>query len=338
MEDNFWTCECGNSNTGRFCSSCGRERPYRQSNSWTCECGNKNTGRFCSVCGREKPSGDNMLSAVFAEDKRVKGKMNTVNEIRKWSGSWVVLVLSVLVSVTFLCSLISFIMQIAAFGFNLGLIGNIIGLLLGLIVCIGFWRAFASGRKQSDNYSSGGARMLRGMLVFYQVLAYIIMIIALVLTVALVIITAVSMDWLSEVFGEIFAAIAEFTGIDIFGMFGTAGILVLVFVLVGVILAFVLVGLFFRFTKKFARAAIQRLDGVSNQYQSATAAAVFFFLLGISYLAIVILPLVSPGLIAFITFTGGWISIISGIAGALTFIFAGVLAVSFNGAQKRAQY
>lgn len=48
-----WTCECGNVNTGKFCSECGKPKP--ESTSWTCECGNVNTGKFCSECGKPKP-------------------------------------------------------------------------------------------------------------------------------------------------------------------------------------------------------------------------------------------------------------------------------------------
>ncbi len=48
-----WTCECGQTNTGKFCANCGKPRP--ESNSWTCECGQTNTGKFCSNCGKPRP-------------------------------------------------------------------------------------------------------------------------------------------------------------------------------------------------------------------------------------------------------------------------------------------
>ena len=48
-----WTCECGEENTGNFCSNCGKPRPSAE---WTCpDCGNVNKGNFCSNCGRAKP-------------------------------------------------------------------------------------------------------------------------------------------------------------------------------------------------------------------------------------------------------------------------------------------
>lgn len=49
-----WTCVCGQINTGKFCSNCGEKKPEPVS-SWTCECGQTNTGNFCSNCGRKKP-------------------------------------------------------------------------------------------------------------------------------------------------------------------------------------------------------------------------------------------------------------------------------------------
>lgn len=47
-----WTCSCGNVNTGKFCSECGKSRP---AGPWLCECGTQNTGKFCSECGRPRP-------------------------------------------------------------------------------------------------------------------------------------------------------------------------------------------------------------------------------------------------------------------------------------------
>jgi membrane protease subunit (stomatin/prohibitin family) len=48
-----WTCECGTSNTGKFCANCGKPKPEPQG--WTCECGTSNTGKFCANCGKPKP-------------------------------------------------------------------------------------------------------------------------------------------------------------------------------------------------------------------------------------------------------------------------------------------
>ena len=50
-----WTCSCGNSNEGNFCSNCGGKKPIVNSSAvWTCSCGTENTGNFCSNCGNRK--------------------------------------------------------------------------------------------------------------------------------------------------------------------------------------------------------------------------------------------------------------------------------------------
>lgn len=46
-----WTCSCGQVNSGKFCSNCGKPAP---STDWTCSCGQVNTGNFCSNCGKPR--------------------------------------------------------------------------------------------------------------------------------------------------------------------------------------------------------------------------------------------------------------------------------------------
>ncbi len=52
-----WACECGTTNTGKFCSNCGKPAPVKEEG-WTCECGATNTGKFCSNCGKPAPAKD----------------------------------------------------------------------------------------------------------------------------------------------------------------------------------------------------------------------------------------------------------------------------------------
>jgi len=51
---NAWTCSCGNVNTGKFCSACGKPRAIP--NEWTCpSCGHTgNKGNFCEECGTKR--------------------------------------------------------------------------------------------------------------------------------------------------------------------------------------------------------------------------------------------------------------------------------------------
>lgn len=46
-----WTCECGSTNTGKFCPECGKPAPQTD---WVCECGTTNSGKFCSECGKPR--------------------------------------------------------------------------------------------------------------------------------------------------------------------------------------------------------------------------------------------------------------------------------------------
>ena len=52
-----WTCACGQTNTGKFCSECGSPKPA-PSGSWTCACGASCTGKFCPECGSPKPAAE----------------------------------------------------------------------------------------------------------------------------------------------------------------------------------------------------------------------------------------------------------------------------------------
>ena len=54
---NGWTCKCGKTNSGKFCSDCGAPKPTA-AEGWTCKCGKQNSGRFCSECGSPRPAGD----------------------------------------------------------------------------------------------------------------------------------------------------------------------------------------------------------------------------------------------------------------------------------------
>ncbi len=47
-----WVCACGKTNTGKFCTDCGKPKP--EPSSWTCSCGKVNSGKFCTNCGKPK--------------------------------------------------------------------------------------------------------------------------------------------------------------------------------------------------------------------------------------------------------------------------------------------
>ena len=49
-----WTCACGATNTGKFCTECGAKKPEE---GWRCACGSVNRGKFCPECGAKRPTG-----------------------------------------------------------------------------------------------------------------------------------------------------------------------------------------------------------------------------------------------------------------------------------------
>ena len=51
-----WTCFCGATNAGKYCTECGLSKPP-DNFSWTCSCGAVNKGKFCAECGKPKPAG-----------------------------------------------------------------------------------------------------------------------------------------------------------------------------------------------------------------------------------------------------------------------------------------
>ena len=53
-----WTCSCGATVSGKFCSNCGaaRPQPAPAAGRWFCpECGTANEGKFCTNCGKARP-------------------------------------------------------------------------------------------------------------------------------------------------------------------------------------------------------------------------------------------------------------------------------------------
>lgn len=60
-----WTCECGTSNTGKFCANCGKAKPA-QAEGWTCSCGTVNKGKFCQNCGSPDPPERRFTAAISA--------------------------------------------------------------------------------------------------------------------------------------------------------------------------------------------------------------------------------------------------------------------------------
>lgn len=46
-----WVCTCGQRNSSKFCSECGKPMSLDR---WVCTCGRENTTRFCPECGTKR--------------------------------------------------------------------------------------------------------------------------------------------------------------------------------------------------------------------------------------------------------------------------------------------
>ncbi|MBR4081062.1 MAG: zinc ribbon domain-containing protein [Clostridia bacterium] len=58
-----WTCACGATNDGKFCTECGTAMPA--DDTWTCACGKTNTSKFCSSCGRAKDAANTCVACGY---------------------------------------------------------------------------------------------------------------------------------------------------------------------------------------------------------------------------------------------------------------------------------
>lgn len=86
---NEWICSCGQKNTSKFCTRCGKAKPVidlskSDDNLWTCSCGKKNAGYFCTNCGQRRmspPSSDTNTSINSATNSQTQPRDNKRNFI-----------------------------------------------------------------------------------------------------------------------------------------------------------------------------------------------------------------------------------------------------------------
>ncbi len=65
-----WKCACGANAVGKFCSSCGAQKPAASSeNTWVCKCGARATGKFCPECGSAKPASNEWICSCGTVNK-----------------------------------------------------------------------------------------------------------------------------------------------------------------------------------------------------------------------------------------------------------------------------
>lgn len=174
---------------------------------WKCQCGAENSGAFCSACGRPKDSNQtippNMQEQAFAYNQQMMqmqlrqqeaeeeqarktreytnqlneytAKLNAVpfQQFKKWIGSWVVLILSIMVTLIAILQAVSIYQNLSVNILNL--IVSLVDLLMSVLAAIGLWRIYAEAHKKKEIYNVGGIKMLKGVITFYEVIVGIIL-------------------------------------------------------------------------------------------------------------------------------------------------------------------
>lgn len=263
-------------------------------------------------------------------------RLAPVRALKSWSCSWIVLVIAIATTVTAFLSMISLFTTLSAGWFKI--ISCVVKLLLNILLCVGFWRTYATGRKKDDNLNPGGVKMLKGVITFYQVITYIVMILIITLFIVAFIGMKTCANEVEQGAANAGADLSElnkkFTG-----------------VLVGILLVLVAVFVIFIFYYAkvigFTKAVIWNMENKSVQQTGFKAAAIMLFIVGGVSLLQAIAPAILSGTLSsllkalpdnlsFLSAFGSLFKIdvaalIGGLAKAATYIFAGILVLNFNG-------
>ena len=261
-----------------------------------------------------------------------------VLELKKIAGSWVVMVLAILTTITAAMSAIALITSIKG-GWFFILIA-VVKLLLNVLVCVGFWQSYSMGKSKGTIVNFKGPKMLTGMLKFYKVMTYFIMSLLLILAIVILILVARP------------AQNSGASSSDVMQMALTVPAIVL---LVSVIVVFAVLIIYYSTITGFAYKFIDGLKEKRVTITKSTGAVVFFFIIGIGSLISTILYIISVSMIngfigqlqnqiSFLKFFGmlfgngltiNVADTITQIVGSLTYIFAGILAIKFGGVDQK---
>lgn len=280
-----WICpDCGNVNDGEKCAACGKLKDatgakFEESSLQQYLSMQLKQQEMLQQQEKEKQEKRKVYKAQMEEYNRLYNEA-PVKVIKQWSGSWLVFIMAVFASIAVLCSLIAFLVALDAEAFLI--LSNLVKILIGALVCAGFWRTWANGRSQNQPIDAGGPKMLRGVFTFYRVIMYIAMSLLLLII--------------------IFMFIAAKSGVDIITSFGlrtensfTSGNTssamgsvnnevteILVGMLIGVVAVFALMIFFYESIKKFADDATNCITTRTVNYAGGNClrAAVVFFIVG----------------------------------------------------------
>lgn len=378
MDEQKWTCTCGKENDGAFCSSCGSAKDGSQNVEKTDS--NSNFAQFMmfqrqmqqqqieaenerkrqeieaenkrreQLIAHQKEQRRKMLEFEAAkEDYQKKCADISIKHLKKWGSSWIVIVLSCLVTLTMLFTIISTFTNFSI----ISVIKNIVNIIISILVVGDFWMTFAQARKSTGQFNVTGIKILHGVVIYKAVVMHIGM--SLLTIIAFIIVALIA-----GVSGSIGGFLGgEFEELSL----SISGFLVLIFL--AIVFYWLIQGLYYASINKFARESVrsfststvtinQNIKFGSNTVQTtkSTKVAVFFFIIGgvslitsilqltvLSTIGAIINQIASSENGEFMQFIFGSLgsilkidifSHIVGFVNALTYIFGGILSIQFN--------
>lgn len=204
--------------------------------------------------------------------------------IRGWLGSWVVLVMAIFATIAAVCGAVSLCTT-----FSRGIIAiiiNLIQLVLSVVLCIGFWCTYATGRNKTGEMKLGGPLMLRGVLNFYRIITYIIMTLIVILIVVMFITIKSCVDDATDVgtsIGDKVDSSGEAS--EILKKLNSKFTGILIGLLVGSIVVYVMIIFFYQSVYAYASNAVESLMTRKVNCITPMLVPVLFFFLGIATLA-----------------------------------------------------
>lgn len=335
MSNETWKCSCGTENEGKTCKACGMSKSAVEKYNKDKEISHEERDNCTVEEWAQKVSEHNAKMEEYRNEYNEKVKQVVPNILKGWAGSWIVLALSIFASVAVICTLASLFSNLGKGVFTL--LSSMIKLLLNSLVCAGFWRSYIMGRKKDPTLKSGGVKMLKGVVRFYQVIVCLIGILIIILSILIFV-------GLGSCASDM-ATSAESVGVDTGGA-DKFFIGVLIGIVIALIVAFIVIICFFSSVIRFSNEVIRAFDSKLIQPTSNTALAVFFFIVGgftlIGAIGSIAASNLISGLLGEIGSVGDTLlssglfgktdigDMLAQLSNAGMFIFGGILALKFS--------